>query len=313
MKHLMIISALLISIGDSTFAFAHAGHDEAPGTDSASAVAMTITLSDMAINNLGIQTTKAVISPRAATVNLSGVVEMMPERQAFIASSAAGRVSEIYIKVGEKVSQGQKLLTIQPIFVGSSPVTIPSLISGYVTKQNIVIGQSVTPETVLMEVSDSSKVLVRGVMYETPEVSKIKIGQKVHVSSSLLNDKPLPGVIQRMDGAFDSSSRTFNIYALVENPDHKLLANMQVRLAVEVSNPSDVLTVPVKAVLGDTGEQFIFVRNGSEFERRSVKLGMRYGTDVEVLEGVFPDEEAVTVGNYQLQFAKPSAPAKHKE
>lgn len=312
MKHLKIILAILISMGSTTFAFAHAGHDEAPGTDSTSGVAATMILSDTAINNLGIQTAKTVISPRAATVEVSGVVEIMPERQAFITSSAAGRVIEIHIKVGEKVSQGQKLLTIQPIFVGSSPVTIPSLINGYITKQNIVIGQSITPETILMEVSDSSKVLVRGVMYQTPEVSKIKIGQKVHVSSPL-NDKPLPGVIQRMDGAFDSGSRTFNIYVLLENPDHKLLANMQVRLAVEVSSPSDVLTVPVKAVLGDTGEQFIFVRNGSVFERRSVKLGMRYGTDVEVLEGVFPDEDAVTVGNYQLQFAKPSASAKHKE
>ncbi|HBR67956.1 MAG TPA: hypothetical protein DEA55_01095, partial [Rhodospirillaceae bacterium] len=71
----------------------------------------------------------------------------------------------------------------------------------------------------------------------------------------------------------------------------------------------DILTVPVKAILGDSGEQFVFVRSGNAFERRSVKLGAKFGAEREVLEGVFPDEEVVTVGNYQLQFAK-SAEAK---
>lgn len=311
MKKQFIILSLLASLAFGSQAFAHAGHDEAPGSDSAG-VASNVALSDAAINNLGIETVKAVISPRAATVDVGGVVEIPPERQAIINSSAAGRVSEIHIKVGEKIGKGQKLLTIQPIFVGSSPVAIMSPISGYVTKQSVVIGQSVTPESALMEVSDPSEVLVRGIMYETPDVSKIQVGQKVYVSSALLGSQPLTGTVQRLDGAFDSGSRTFNLYALVPNPERRLLANMQVRLAVETASPADVLTVPFKAVLGDSGEQFVFVRNGNEFERRIVKLGVRYGNEVEVLEGVFPDEDVVTVGNYQLQFAKP-ADAKPKE
>jgi membrane fusion protein, heavy metal efflux system len=86
-------------------------------------------------------------------------------------------------------------------------------------------------------------------------------------------------------------------------------------LSIEITTPADILTVPVKAILGDSGEQFVFVRSGNDFERRSVKLGAKFGTDREVLEGVFPDEEVVTVGNYQLQFAKSSEPKKdeHKD
>lgn len=317
MRRIYIIIFTFILLVPPAFADAgHAGHDEAPGSDSAAAVVAAVTLSDTAINNLGVQTIKAVISSRAATIDVNGIVEILPERQAIINSSATGRVSEIHIKVGEKVSAGQKLLTIQPIFVGSSPLVISSPITGYVTKQSVVIGQSVTPESVLMEVSDSSEVLVRGVMYETPEISKIQVGQKVYVSSNLLGSESLVGNVQRMDGAFDSGSRTFNVYALVQNPKRKLLANTQVQLAVEIASPAAVLTVPVKAVLGESGEQFVFVKNANEFERRSVKLGMRYGNDVEVLEGVLPDEDVVTVGNYQLQFAKPGTPKKadeHKE
>ena len=312
MKKLLITSAIVAVFGLSTPAIAHEGEDHAaaPGTEETVQVTSSIQLSETAINNLGIQTVKATIAPRATTVDMNGIVEFLPERQAIATSRAAGRVSEIHVKVGEKVTKGQSLLTIQPIFVGSSPVSIPSPLDGYVTKQNVVLGQSVTPEAGLMEIGDSSQVLVRGVMYETPDVAKVQVDQNVSVNSSLIGTTPLKGTVQRMDGAYDRGSRTLNVYALVENPDRRLLANMQVVLSIEVSEPADILTVPVKAILGESGEQFVFVRNGNEFERRSVKLGAKFGAEREVLEGVFPDEDVVTVGNYQLQFAKSIEPKK---
>lgn len=312
MKKFLITSVLVAVIGFPMFAFAHGGEDHAaaPGTEETASITSVVELSETAINNLGIQTVKASIAPRAATVDVNGIVEFLPERQAIATSRAAGRVSEIHVKVGEKVTKGQSLLTIQPIFVGSSPVSIPSPLDGYVTRQNVVLGKSVTPEAGLMEIGDSSEVLVRGVMYETPDVAKVQVGQNVRVNSNLIGNTPLKGKVQRMDGAYDRGSRTLNVYALVENPDRRLLANMQVVLSVEVTEPADILTVPVKAILGETGEQFVFVRSGNKFERRSVKLGAKFGTEREVLEGVFPDEEVVTVGNYQLQFAKSVEPKK---
>ena len=312
MKKFLITSALVAAISLSTLASAHEGEDHAaaPGTEETTQVTSIIELSETAINNLGVKTVKAAIAPRATTVDVNGIIEFLPERQAIAAARAAGRVSEIHVKVGEKVTKGQSLLTIQPIFVGSSPVSIPSPLDGYVTKQNVVLGQSVTPEAGLMEIGDSSEVLVRGVMYETPDVAKVQVGQNVSVNSSLIGNTPLIGKVQRMDGDYDRGSRTINVYALIENPDRRLLANMQVVLSIEVTEPADILTVPVKAILGESGEQFVFVKSGNAFERRSVKLGAKFGAEREVLEGVFPDEDVVTVGNYQLQFAKSAEPKK---
>ena len=285
------VTLAIVTLLFSSASLAHEGEDhaQAPGTDASAGAVSTVRLSDVAVNNLGIQTIKAVIAPRATTVDVNGIVEFLPERQAIVNSRAAGRIAEIHVKVGEKINKGKTLLTIQPIFVGSSPVAIPSPISGFVTRQSVVIGQSVTPETALMEVGDSSEVLVRGVMYETPEVSKIQVGQAVRVTSSLVGGEALTGTVQRMDGAFDRGSRTFNVYAIVKNPDRRLLANMQVVLSVEISTPADVLTVPAKAILGESGDSFVFVRSGNDFERRSVKLGAKFGGDREILEGVFPD------------------------
>lgn len=296
-------------------AYAHEGHDEVPGAES-TPVNTVVTLSDTAIRNLGIETVRAAIAPQARVLRLNAVVEFPPEKQAIIAPPAAGRVSEIYAKVGDKVSRGQNLLAIQPVSIGSGNVTLTSPIEGYVTKQNVVLGQPVTTETVMMEVGDPAQMLVRGVMFETPEVAEIKTGQQVRISGSLLRGKELTGTVQRADSGFEKESRTSNVYALVDNNDRLLLPNMQVKLSVLLGEPADVLTVPVKAILGESGEYFLFVKSGNDFERRSVTLGQHYGNSQEILEGVFPDEDVVTVGNYQLQFAKPAAPKKeagHKD
>lgn len=122
MKKFLITSALVAVIGLSAPAIAHEGEDHAaaPGTEETVQATSVIELSDTAINNLGIQTVKAAIAPRATTVDVNGIVEFLPERQAIATARAAGRVSEIHVKVGEKVTKGQSLLTIQPIFVGSN-------------------------------------------------------------------------------------------------------------------------------------------------------------------------------------------------
>lgn len=305
-----IIMAIVLTAFAAGPAPAHEGedHGEPPGQET-QGPAGTVVLSDAAIQNLGIRTAKATLGPRAQSINVNGVVELLPERQAIVTPPASGTVAAISAKIGERVKKGQVLLTVKPIFVGSSLVPIHSPLSGYVTKQNVVLGQAVTSDTVLMEIGDTSQVLVRGVLYETADVGRIKLGQAVRVSSTLIGTGSLSGVVQRLDSAFERGSRTFNVYALIENAERKLLAHMYVLLSIDISPPTDVLTVPSRAILGEDGAYFLFVRNGNSFERRNLKIGARFGADREILEGVFPDEDIVIVGNYQLQFARSQAPA----
>lgn len=313
MKRKMILAVVAAFVAAS--ALAHEGEDHAqpPGQEAQAGPAGTVVLSDAAIQNLGIRTAKATLGPRAQSISVNGVVELLPERQAIVTSPATGRVAAIAVKIGERVEKGKVLLTVQPIFVGSSPVPIASPLSGHVTRQNVVLGQAITPDTGLMEIGDMSQVLVRGVLYETADVGKIKIGQTVRVSSPLIGTGSMAGVVQRVDSVFERDSRTFNVYALIDNAERKLLAHMYVLLSIDVSPPTDVLTVPSRAILGEDGAYFLFVRNGNIFERRNVKLGARFGPDREILEGVFPDEDVVIVGNYQLQFARSQAPAAKKD
>lgn len=306
MKKFILLSALLVSVAIATEAFAHEGHDEAPGEASGPATGV-VTLSDSAAKNLGIETAPATLAPLGKTIEMLAMIEYLPERYANITPKANGSVSELLVKLGDPVKKGQKLLTFTPVFVGSSPVTLTSPIDGYVVKQNAVIGQSLTPESVVLEIADTTQVLAKGITYSPADIEQIKVGQKVRVLTEQKGE-PLTGAVQRLDVGLNKETRTFSVYALIDNPKHMLLANTTGTMSLSLGDAKDVLTVPSKAVLGELGEYFLFVREGNNFERRVVTLGQKAGDRTEIIDGVLPDEEVVTVGNYQLQYAKPSAP-----
>ncbi|NBX03540.1 MAG: HlyD family efflux transporter periplasmic adaptor subunit [Alphaproteobacteria bacterium] len=309
MKTRILIAALLINAGMATPLFAHAGHDAAPGDDASGAISSTIMLSEATIKNLGIETSPATLAPLGKALEMNATVEYLPENYANITSKANGAISNFHVKLGDAVKKGQTLLSFTPVFVGSSPVSLTSPINGFVVKQNAVIGQAITPETVIMEVADTTQVLVKGVTYSPNDFEQIKTGQKVSVSMGH-SGAPLSGVVQRLDVGSSKENRTFGVYALVNNPSRMLFANTAATLSIVFGEAQDVLTVPAKAVLGELGNYFLFVREGNNFERRNVVLGQKSAERIEIIDGVLPDEDVVTVGNYQLQYAKSQAPAK---
>lgn len=293
-------------------AFAHAGHADAPGSQD-SAPSQNITLSEMALHNLGIQTEKAEVKEIAKTVRLNALVDALPDRYAQITSKVPSRVMHVAVQSGKNVKAGDALAVIQPLLVGSTSVTLTAPIDGVIVRQSALSGQTTLPENPLFEIADLSTVMVRGQAYETADLAALKIGQTVTISSSAYPDKIFGGTVERIDAALDRATRTLDVFAKVENTDRLLLKNMQVAMQVEVSEKAQGLVVPRRAILGDGGNRFLFVKDGNNFERREVKLGIVTGTHQEILEGVFPDEEIVVVGQYQLQYANPTTPAKHKE
>jgi len=305
-----------MSMSFATQAFAHAGHDAAPGDEANNVTSSTITLSEITIKNLGVEAVPATLAPLGKALEMNASVEYLPERYANIASKANGSISNIAVKLGEPVKKGQKLFSFTPVFVGSSPVTITSPIGGFVVKQNAVIGQAITPETVVMEVADTTQLLVKGITYSSRDFEQIRIGQKVIVTvghNATPLTAPLSGVVQRLDVGSSKENRTLSVYALVDNPYRALFANTAATMLIAYGETKDMLSVPAKAVLGELGNYFLFVREGDNFERRNVVLGQKTSDRIEIIDGVLPDEQVVTVGNYQLQYAKTQAPVKTED
>jgi cobalt-zinc-cadmium efflux system membrane fusion protein len=304
---LALITAGFLSIASLN---AHVGHDHAPQPGDADATTGgPAELTDTAIANLGVETVEAEIIELRQSVQLIAQVEPLPENIAQITPRFEGTVGEILVKLGEPVKVGQPLLRVVPRTIGNPDVVLKSPLNGSVTSVKVTLGQSFTPDTVLMVVGDYSKVLARGTAYENSEVLALKIGDPATLTVNVYPDHRFEGIIQRSDVGLESDSKTFEVYALIDNAAGKLRPNLLGQLSVGVGKVQSVLAVPENALLGDLGNLFMFVRDGNVFEKRFVHTGIRSGGRVEIIEGVFPGEQVVTRGNYQIQFA-PSKPTK---
>lgn len=283
--------------------WAHEGHDHTPAPGQSAVVSGPITLSEETIKNLGVESLEVNLAPLQRSLAMVARIEPLPEKHAQISAKFEGRVLEIMAKLGEKVVKGQPLLKLDPVMIGNPPVTLRSPMDGFVIRQNLTLGLGFTPETVLVEVADYHQVLAKGTTYESADLTEIKVGQFAKVKVDVYPNEIFTGMVQSVDVGLESEGRTFEVYVLLVNADLKLRPNMQASLALGLGEAVEGLAVPQRALLGDTGNYFIFVQSGQDFEKRQVVLGIKSGDQVEILEGLFPGERVVTQGNYQLQYA----------
>lgn len=274
-------------------------HDDHEHEEEASGP-LVLTSAQMA--NLGIATVMVEIRELQDSVALIASVEVLPERQANVSPRFDGQIRDVRATLGDQVQANQRLVVVEPIIAGASTITLSAPISGVVSAASARIGQTVEATSVLFEISDHSRMLLHGTMMESPDITRIRAGQTATVQLDAIPDRPLVAEVTRVYMAREEGTGLFTVHAETDNADDMLYPGMMGTMSVGVGNPTPAIVVPRRAVLGSLGDRFVFVRFGDEFERRAVVEGLVAGSDVEILEGVFPGEEVVVQGHYQLQY-----------
>ena len=290
---------------------AHEGHTEAPGAQAAEATSGgTVFVSEEARQNLGLRLAEAELRPLETTLTVIGQIAAVPGLSGTVSSRIPGRVVSVSVAEGEAVRRGQPVVEVESLAVGDPPprVHYASPIAGTVIDRHVVPGDSIEPNSHLLEIADLSEVLAVGRVFEG-QIGRVAAGQSVRVAVPSFRARSFEGVVERLGGQLDIASRSLPVYVRVKNPDHALRPNMRAVLSVVTDRAGTALAVPRSAVLGDFGALFVFVEREDDptlFERRSVATGLSDDLWVEILEGVLPGESVVTEGSYSLQFLPPA-------
>jgi membrane fusion protein, heavy metal efflux system len=298
MKRLVIFLFALPSL------LAGPGHDHHHGPDmGASAHTGPVALTATQRKNLGLETAEATIEELAPSVEIPAILVVPPEKHGSISAPFAGRVTEVLVKLGQQIEAGDPVVRVAPLAVGSPDRTLTSPVPGHVIRQNAMPGLAFTPETTLVEVGDDTQLLAQGLIFQSPELNRIKIGAPAALLVDVFPDEEFQGVLQRLDTGHAEEDPGFHLYAAIPNPDHRLRPNFRGILRIDLGEAQPMVAVPRRAILGNLGARFVFVENDEGlFEKREVATGLKSGNLVEIVEGVLPGERVVTVGNYQLQY-----------
>lgn len=284
-------------------ALAGPGHDHGESAFAGSSgPARHFDLTETQMKNLDIQSEKIELLPITQTVDMLAFTELLPEKKAVISPRFGGRVLDIAVKVGQEVKKGQNLVTLEPVNVGNNNVVLSAPMDGFVLLLHAGKGEIIDAGGDILEIGDPSQMLVRGVAYETPDITEIEVGQNVEVHLDIDPARHIHGKVQRINRVIDPESRTFSIYALIDTPEGDVQPGLQGTMEIFTGNDAPVMAAPKRAILGELGSHFVYVIKDKHVEKREVMLGVKTGHHVEIKSGIVRNEYVVTNGNYQLQY-----------
>ncbi len=136
-----------------------------------------------------------------------------------------------------------------------------------------------------------------------PEVylAQVKPGQEVAVRVDAYPGRTFAGRVYAFDSSVDAETRSIQLRARIPNPEAELRPGMFARVNLLLGKHTDAILVPEQAIVPRGKDSFVFrVVDGKAVQTR-VHLGIRRAGDVEVLDGLNPDDRVVTDGQIKLR------------
>ncbi len=188
-------------------------------------------------------------------------------------------------------------------------VQVTAPIDGVVTWASPSAGASVTPDMELVHIVDPSKVWIEG---RVSEFDLHRVARELGATATFLG---LPDERLELAGApyiaprVSADSRAVIVRFPAENAAGRLIEGQLAELELRTELVRGALAIPHEAIVMDQGVPTAYVmRSGELFEKRQLRLGLRDGASVEVLEGLAEGERVATRGAYIVRLAS-MAPA----
>lgn len=171
-------------------------------------------------------------------------------------------------------------------------------ISGEISFSEIKLGQFVSEEITVFEITDYSKVWVKVSLFEK-DFGKIQNDNKVEIKLPTQNSI-LSGKVIRIGKTLSEVDRTIPLIVELEKPQG-LIVNSFVEVSI-FPNSKLTLAVPNKALQFDSGKNFVFVEEEpNKFEKKDVLVGQKFDNYTEILSGLSQNDKIVVEGSFYLK------------
>jgi RND family efflux transporter MFP subunit len=175
--------------------------------------------------------------------------------------------------------------------------TLAAPFDGVVTQRAVDNGHFVQPASQagvrpLLTIARTNKVRVS---LEVPELEagQVDVGDPVTLVIQAVAGEILKGSITRTSWSLDPANRSLRAEIDLPNDNARFRPGFYATAAIELARRESVLTIPTTAIIRVDQQTLVNEVEDGKVVRRHVKLGLRSGNEIEVLEGV--DEQATVV------------------
>jgi RND family efflux transporter MFP subunit len=180
-----------------------------------------------------------------------------------------------------------------------SNTIIKAPISGVISNKSVNIGQMASSGTTLATVNDISSVYAT-IQVQQDKISGVKIGQTATVTFDG-SDKSYTGTLQNIDLSADTTSRVFNCKVKIDNSDKSLLPGIYSKVELDSAEKTEVIIVPVNALVGNEGNYSVFINNNGTAKKQKVTIGETNGNNIEIASGVQAGDQVICSNTSTLQ------------
>jgi RND family efflux transporter MFP subunit len=228
---------------------------------------------------------------------------------------AIGKQQELKSAAGQLESAKGKYLGAQAQLSYSE---IRSPINGVITDRPLYPGEMVAAGTPLLTVMDISSVIAKAHISQN-DAAVLHAGDKGTVTVPGI-EHPIDGRVTVVSPALDPNSTTVEVWFEAKNPTQELRPGTSVQLSLTAQTVKDALVVPATSILTSPEGTTTVMLAGSDgrAHQKPVKLGIRNGDDVQIVEGVSPADKVIASGAYALpdntkiKIEAPKAPSESK-
>jgi multidrug efflux pump subunit AcrA (membrane-fusion protein) len=238
----------------------------------------------------------AVIMDMTESLRLTGDIKGIEVVHVF--SQVPGKVQEILIRQGQRVSRNQVVMRINRDIVGMDymPAIVESPISGYVGTVLVDRGMTIAPSTPLAQVVNMSSVEAVVQIIEE-DINRVKAGMAALVSVEAFPGRTFPGRVYKKSAVLNAASRTQEAHILVNNASLELKHGMFADIEIIIGKRGDLLAIPVDSVMRDEKDNaYCYAVENDTARKKPIVTGLTVRNFVEVRKGLDRNAVVVTLG-----------------
>ena len=171
--------------------------------------------------------------------------------------------------------------------------TVYAPFAASVKERQVTVGQYVRANTPLIVLVKTDPLRLR---LDVPErmAPWVKVGQIAQVEVEAFEGQKFNGKIWRVSPSVDQAKRTFIAEALIDNPGMRLKPGSYAKARIPTDKSETIVLLPNRAIQYVLGSNKAYVIKDDTIEAREVKIGERFETEIEILEGVAAGETVAT-------------------
>lgn len=187
---------------------------------------------------------------------------------------------------------------------------ITSPIDGVVTDRPYFAGETAPAGQPILTVMNLSPIVARAHIAQD-QAARLKVGDSATILVTGV-DKPIDGKVTLVSPALDPNSTTVEVWVEAANPGDKLKPGTNARVQAVAQTAPHALVIPSSALLtgSDGGTSVITVTTDNKPKAQDVKVGIRNGDDVQIIDGLKAGDRVVTTGAYEISNEDPDVLAK---